>query len=173
MPNEDNSLTMPIKAHSQGLDSLIEEIEARAKRVAIRRLCYIGEQVVNKARSLPTPPQSLYWDAATGSKKGTIPRHQPNYIDWTANLRSSIGYVVVCDGQVQRLSDFEPTKASASEGSNSGRSYAERLAAGYPSGLVLIVVAGMNYAAYVQRKGYDVTASAELLAEKLLKEIAA
>ena len=40
-----------------------------------------------------------------------------------------------------------------------------------PTLATLIVVAGMNYAAYVQRKGYDVLTSSELLAEQLVRQL--
>ncbi|MGV4578106.1 hypothetical protein ACQ1R5_10635 [Ornithobacterium rhinotracheale] len=45
----------------------------------------------------------------------------------------------------------------------------------YPRGYVLVVVAGMNYALYVESKGYNVLSTAEQLAERevprLLNEI--
>jgi hypothetical protein len=39
------------------------------------------------------------------------------------------------------------------------------LAGNYPKGYVLIVVAGMNYATYVEAKGYNVLSTAEHLAQ--------
>ena len=47
----------------------------------------------------------------------------------------------------------------------------DTIKAKYPKGLVLIVVAGMNYAAYVEAKGYNVLSSAELMAENILKQL--
>ena len=47
----------------------------------------------------------------------------------------------------------------------------EKIKAKYPKGLVLIVVAGKNYAAYVEAKGYNVLSSAELMAENILKQL--
>lgn len=129
-----------------------EQID-RLKRVLLRNLFYIGEQCLNKARSTDT------------------------YKDQTGNLRSSIGYVVVQDGQIIKASDFAPSDKGTDKatGQRTGKEYAEELAKRYPSGLTLIVVAGMNYAAYVSAKGYDVLDSAELtadsLTEKLLKEV--
>ena len=49
------------------------------------------------------------------------------------------------------------------------------IAAKYPKGYVLVVVAGMNYAVYVESKGRDVLTSAEKLAEtelpKMLRQL--
>lgn len=162
---------MPI--HFRGTDAInhrIEQATQQAADVIIRRLLYIGEQCVNTARNLPTPPLSLFWDSAQGEPLDNIPPHQPNYIDWTANLRSSIGYIIVADGQIVTTSNFQPLRPEAGEGSDAGRSYAEKLAQQYPEGIALIFVAGMRYAAYVQQRGYDVTLSAQLLAEKLVKQ---
>ena len=47
-----------------------------------------------------------------------------------------------------------------------GALLAERLAGEYPTGIVLIVVAGMKYAIYVADRGYDVLDSAEDLARR-------
>jgi hypothetical protein len=124
-------------------------------------MCYVGEQVVNHARSLPSMNPA-------GLKH--IPPHQPNYIDWTANLRSSVGYVVVVEGQVAKMSDFTPVK-NGTQGATDGKAFAMQLVSKFPKGIVLIVVAGMHYASYVSAKGYDVIDSAELLAQQLVPEI--
>lgn len=141
------------------IDKALAQYMERVRRLLIRRLAYIGEQVVNTARSLPSPP-------ATMAGKP----HKPNYIDWTANLRSSIGYVVVNDGKIVSESSFEPVKGGE-EGARKGRAFAESLVRKHDKGLVLIVVAGENYARYVANRGYDVIDSAELLAHKLVPEM--
>lgn len=128
----------------------------------VRKMCYIGEQVVNHARELPSPNAAAY--------KGKIPPHQPNYMDWTANLRSSIGYAVSIDGNIVQMSSFE-TVGNGGTGSKTGKDYVMQLINGFPQGIVLIVVAGMNYASYVSAKGYDVLDSSELLAKKLVPQM--
>lgn len=133
-------------------------IEALNK-VLVRNMCTIGEQVVNHARSLPSPNA-----AAFGGK--AVPPHQPNYIDWSSNLRSSIGYAVTVDGNIVQMSSFEVV-GNGDEGSKEGRDYVRKLAKNFPLGIVLIVVAGKEYASYVSAKGYDVIDSAELLARDL------
>lgn len=118
-------------------------VEEQRQRV-IRMLMYIGEQCVNDARL-----------------KGS-------YKDHTRNLRGSTGYVVVDNGKIVSLS--APNNGS-SEGSSKATAFLNELASGYSSGIVLIVVAGMHYAQYVQDRGYNVLDSAEILAEKLIGDL--
>lgn len=115
-------------------------------KLLVRNFSIVGEKVLNAARS-------------TNS-----------YKDQTGNLRSSIGYVVVVDGKVATMSGFEVVK-KGEQGATNGREYARKLARKYPKGIVLIVCAGMNYAAYVSAKGYDVEDSAELLADRLVPQM--
>lgn len=128
------------------INSYIESRLEIWQQLIIRNLAYIGEQVLNAARS-------------TNS-----------YKDQTGNLRSSLGYVLVQDGQVIQMSSFATVK-QGQEGSKTGADYAKRLARKYRKGIVLIVCAGMNYAAYVSAKGYDVQDSAELLADRLVPQM--
>lgn len=101
-------------------------------------------------------------------------RSAGNYTDRTGNLRSSTGYVVVKDGRVVRWSDFRSVKGG-SDGSADGKDFAAGLARRFSAGIVLVVVAGMRYAYYVKKRGYDVIDSGELLADtlvpKLLKDL--
>ena len=57
------------------------------------------------------------------------------------------------------------------EGRTTGLSYARSLVGKFPKGIVLIVVAGMNYASYVSAKGYNVLDSSELLADRLVPKM--
>lgn len=128
------------------IDRQLEEYVAQAKYIIARRLCRIGEEVVNEMRM-----------------KGT-------YQDQTGNLRSSTGYVVVMDGKIVEMSAFETVKQGA-DGSKQGKAFVKELASKFPTDTVLIVVAGMDYAYYVQNKHErDVTISGELLANELLKK---
>lgn len=135
-------------------------------RKLVERLCFIGEEVVRHARTLPSPnPKHL---------PTPIPPHKPHYIDWTHNLRSSIGYVVLWDGKVMQESDFEQLRGgrkSKLSGSRKGREFLHKLIEENGSGLVLIVVAGMPYAAYVEALGYDVLGSAEIKAGEMVKRM--
>lgn len=139
---------MPIKQTTpqSQINAYIEESMARLKQAIIYNLCVVGEKVRNEALD-------------NGS-----------YTDRTKNLRSSVGYVVVVDGQVYKMSAFGKPDGN-NEGRNTGMSYARSLAGKFPKGIVLIVVAGMKYASYVSAKGYNVLDSSELLAEQLVPKL--
>lgn len=146
-------------------EAVTREIEAAMQReyeVLFETLAYVGESAVAHARSLVSPNAKDFNER--------IPPHQPNYIDWTANLRSSIGYVVISEGRVVAGSAFETIK-NGREGPEEGRKFAESMLSKFATGIHLVVVAGMKYASCVSAKGYDVLDSAELLAEKLAKEL--
>ena len=88
----------------------------------------------------------------------------------TGALLSSTGYEVFVDG-VAIHSQFDAASGAESNaaemGIKSGQSIAETIGKG-TKGIALVVVAGMNYAAYVEAKGYNVLSSAEHLAEREL-----
>lgn len=127
------SIQVQINIAKEAIEKKLKEIENRY----IRFFAYIGETAVNHAKS-----------------NGT-------YKDRTANLRNSIGYVVLLNGEIKRKSNISGLNQSTVD-SVKGR---------YPQGVVLVVVAGMKYAVYVERKGYDVLSGAELLAEQLLANL--
>lgn len=144
-------------------------VESKMENVKLKMadtLARVGEKCVNTARSLPHPPAEL-WKEPDGTVKRPVPPHQPNYIDWSANLRSSIGYVIVVDGEVVRGLDSFKAVGGGEEGAVKGREFASELAGRYPTGVTLVIVAGMHYAAYVSSKGYDVLNSAQIEAEEL------
>ena len=135
---------MPIRQTTPPITS--ESLERKMRQACILKLQYVGESCVRHARN------------------------HGSYTDRTGNLRSSVGYVIVDNGKVVERSEFRPVK-DAPEGGKTGLNYARKLASRYPHGVALIVVAGMKYAAYVQRKGYDVIASSELIAERLITQL--
>jgi hypothetical protein len=91
--------------------------------------------------------------------------------DHTGNLRSSIGYVILHDGK--KLSEnFKVVNGRGEEGMAKAKSFAQQLTLQYPSGIVILIVAGMDYAEYVERvKSRTVLEGGKLLAKKLIKEI--
>lgn len=139
---------MPIKrlTPTTEIDRYIAGRVEAIKKALVYNLCAVGEQVLNAAR-------------LTNS-----------YKDQTGNLRSSIGYVVAVDGEIVQMSSFDTVKEGR-DGSRGGKEYAMQLVRDFPHGIVLIVVAGMNYASYVSAKGYDVLDSSELLADKLVPQM--
>lgn len=90
-------------------------------------------------------------------------RDRGSYQDQTGNLRSSVGYAIVRDGRIISLSDFNVVKQGV-QGQNEGVNLVKKIAKEYTKGIVLIVVAGMNYAAVVETRR-NVLTSSELLAE--------
>lgn len=139
---------MPIRqiTPKSQIDAYIKERMNRLKQAIIYNLCVVGEKVRNEALD-------------NGS-----------YTDRTKNLRSSVGYIVVVDGQVYKMSAFGKPDGN-NEGRSTGMSYARALAGKFPKGIVLIVVAGMKYASYVSAKGYNVLDSSELLADQLVPKM--
>jgi hypothetical protein len=120
--------------------NIYKKIEEQITPSIIEALEAVCIDVVNEARSLPSPPATM---------RGTP--HQPNYIDDTENLRSSIGYVIYNNGQ--RISqNFE----GKSDGVNKGIQVADTAAQSWGTGIVAVIVAGEDYAGYVESKGYDV-----------------
>lgn len=93
------------------------------------------------------------------------------YKDRTNNLRSSIGYVIYNNGE-HVADNFEAAgvgqEGDGSEGMMKGQQVAEETAAMFPSGIVAVVVAGEDYALFVEARGYDViTGPSRSLNEKL------
>lgn len=138
---------MPIKQTTPAseIDAFIKKHVERINNALVYNLKYVAERCLNAARE-------------TNS-----------YKDQTGNLRSSIGYVLVRDGKIIEQSAFEVVMNGGS-GAKSGIQYAKEVARQFPEGIVLIIVAGMNYAAFVAAKGYDVIDSAETLADKLVPQ---
>lgn len=128
------------------LDRYIDEHIAKVKKVIARNLQYAGNEGVNAAKA------------------------NHNYKDQTGNLTSSVGCIVVSDGKVVGKDGFEAI-LEGGQGAKEGEQYAERLAAAHSNGETLIVVAGMEYAAHVSNKGYDVLDSAYLKAKQVLEEL--
>lgn len=135
-------------------DYLMREAEKHQARV-IAMLRYVGETVVNKIRASDISE----WN------------------DQTGNLRSSVGYIISIDGVPIETSPFPtvdgPKRADTSDdGSQIGKSFAESLTALYTHGIALIVVAGMEYATYVERmENKTVLAQGELEAQRLVSEL--
>ena len=123
-------------------DAFLNEIEKKQ----IARLQRLGEMCLVEART----------------NKG--------YMMQTGALLSSTGYEVFVDG-VAIHSQFDAASGAesnaAEKGIKSGQSIAESIGKG-TKGIALVVVAGMNYAAYVEARGYNVLSSAEHLAEREL-----
>ena len=140
---------MPIKkiTPQKQIEQNIMQVVDKKKGVLIDVFCYIGESCIIEARNGGT------------------------YGDRTGNLRSSIGYVVLDNGRIVRKGGCQKVKQGGSSGASEGDKFLSQLIAKNKKGIVLIVVAGMNYASYVEAKGYNVITSAELLAKSLIPQM--
>ncbi len=129
----------------QIFDEFISEQEDKQLEMLQRA----GEDFVNKARDLKT------------------------YQDDTGNLRSSIGYIILKDGEIID-ENFQVSEKGTDKktGLEKGRTFAEEIAQEHPDGFVLIGVAGMHYAAALEREHkIDVISGSALSASQTLKEI--
>ena len=130
------------------LDKFLNAIPQILSAEIFRALCYLGEQCVGKVRNRP----------------GTA-----SWFDQTGNLRSSIGYAVFGEGRKIMESAFD-TVGVGTQGSAEGRDMIDSLASKYAETYALVVVAGMNYADYVEAKdNKDVLATTELWAGQQIK----
>ena len=94
-----------------------------------------------------------------------------SYKDQTGNLRSSIGYIIAKDGEVVTENFKEGDKGTdKTTGKYKGRRLAEEVSLSYTGGYVLVGVAGMEYAAAVEAKGYEVVSGANTQCEKYLRD---
>ena len=73
------------------------------------------------------------------------------YKDRTGSLTASIGYGVVDNGEIVREGGF-----GSGEGGKKGREVLREAAGSLKGGHSLIIVAGMEYAIYVERRGFVV-----------------
>ena len=154
---------MSVRFQITGLDNYVKEWRASKENDIIDALDYVGKHLVVEARD------------------------NGDYHDRTNNLRSSIGFIVVQDGNIVR-ENFEISsignEGGGEEGMASAQSFALELASEYNNGIVLIVMAGMNYTAYVENghyykvngevrksRPYNVLSSAEILASELVPKI--
>lgn len=128
----------------EDIRKLIEERKKRIDAAILSRLQFVGEQFVKNARE------------------------RANFQDRTGNLRSSIGYVVLKNGLQKSGSDWIQVKEGGS-GVKAGQDLIEELSRKYPTGYILIGVAGMDYAAAVESKGYDVITNSAGIAASSLK----
>lgn len=124
------------------VNKVIDDFVNDKIKLSIEVLAYIGENFVNEARE------------------------SGNYTDRTGNLRSSIGYVVVVDNKIVK----KEIKSAGKQGNLAKETIANALNE-IGKGVALIGFAGMEYAAYVESRGYDVITNSVPTSNALLNEI--
>jgi len=152
---------MAMKVTKNNVHESFEEAKRKIEEIIIRNLQSIGTYAVNIARDNTQPKKNK--DGSPGG--GT------SYLDDTGNLRSSIGYIILKNGEIVDDSKFPQTKGTATEGKETGYSAAKRIASEYSNKYVLVIVAGMNYASYVEKKDYDVLTFTESEARRKAKDL--
>ena len=108
-----------------GLQAKMKDIVA----LLVKQLSFIGEECIR------------------------IARESGSYNDITGNLRSSIGYVVLVDGKpvvTGASKQYNGKNGHGEAGPPAAEALLQKLQAKFPWGVVLIVCAGMKYAAYVE-----------------------
>ncbi len=116
----------------------IMEFAANVDRQITRTMGYVGNEFQKNARNAVT--QSIY-ERPVKDKDGNPRARRP--WELTGNLLASIGYTVAKDGQ-RLIGETNHEKAE--------RLISELITDGHQ----LVMVAGMEYAAAVESKGYDV-----------------
>lgn len=130
------------KFNQSAIDAVMKQAEEIHTNKIVRVLRFVGEKAVNEAK-------------ANGS-----------YRDITANLRNSIGYVIVLNGKVidenfeASAQGIEPTTENPVR---YGKNLAYQIAKRHKQ-IALIVVSGMKYGLAVEARGRNVLTSAEQLA---------
>lgn len=133
----------------KAFEKFLNECNAIIKEEIVRALSFLGEKCKNRIRDRSAVE---------------------SWIDQTGNLRSSIGYAIFDHGQKTIESEFSVVK-EGKQGADKGRKMIQDLASLYSTTFALVVVAGMEYAEYVEaRDNKDVLASTELWAREQLSE---
>lgn len=158
------------------LGKQMEEIIGRIVRVTQNELNQLGLQMTSDAR-MKQPAVEWHSDAksiveATKLAGGSLNLDTASgFNDQTGNLRSSIGYILMYDGEVL-TEDFQlsPAGTDKQTGIEAGKDEAERISKESPEGWAIILVAGMEYASWVENMGYDVISGTTLGADKKLQK---
>ncbi len=96
-----------------------------------------------------------------GEEAVTHAKDYKGYKDHTANLKNSISYALFKDGElvqqsVGRIPEPDATKEGQGQVEDNLARYATQNGVVAAKGYTLIIVAGMNYGAAVEAKGYNV-----------------
>lgn len=107
--------------------------------------------------------------SAAGEKYIEVARKSGSYKDHTGNLRSSVGYMVFKDEECV-AENFEKSSNGTDKqtGVTKARRLAKKIALELDTGWVLVLTAGMEYAARVEALGYDVATKGSIKSEEFL-----
>lgn len=129
------------------INKIVNDWTGNIQKVILTQFKYIGEAFVKNARD------------------------SGDYLDQTGNLRSSIGYIIVYNGNIVETNFKQAGKGTdKSTGVAKAQEYAQEIAGEHPRGYVLICVAGMEYAAIVESRGRDVISNSAINAKRDLEK---
>lgn len=128
------------------VERVFNKLEGDVRKKAIEYYKYVGEHFVNLARD------------------------SGDYTDRTGNLRSSIGFVVVENGNIL-YEDYQLADKGSDRdtGMQVAKEFGQAMS-GEIEGIGLIGFAGMEYAAAVESKNYDVITGSTPSVEKFMRE---
>lgn len=133
---------------TEGLKQYFDDFKKCTHKAIVEILSRLGVECVNKARE----------------------PHAGDWVDHTGNLRSSIGFMITYNGKEVTSDGFEPTAApdgNGAKGQQEGQDFILSIASQNSQGYALVMVAGMNYAEYVEaHESRDVLAHVELFARR-------
>jgi hypothetical protein len=136
------------KFNDRDISRFYDKFQEKAEKKFIEVLTYAGEQGVKEART------------------------HGRYIDRTGNLRSSIGYAIVRKGEILTEGYEKAGGSDGDTGLQESKKLIYKLAAEFDQGILLILVAGMDYALFVENmETKDVLSGAVIGTEKLLREL--
>lgn len=125
-------------ANKKALDDYLNKYAKRAEMALVREMEYLLEEAINHAKL----------------NKG--------YADQTSNLKGSIGGCVLKDGKIISYTGFVK-EGKSRKGLLTGYSFMKSLASEVGKGYVILMVAGMEYATYVENfRGKNVLKKTEL-----------
>lgn len=117
---------------------------------------YVANQVQVFQQRLETA--TIFLLKYLGESLAKYAKEMHSYTDRTGNLTNSIGYAVVKKSDIVFFAGPEGSGESEKAAMQTAMKMAQSLQHDYS----LLIVAGMNYAAYVEAKGYSVILPAEL-----------
>lgn len=141
---------MPITSSLKPADirTMINDRIERKKQALFVRLFHIAEECLNNARK------------------------SHKYKVQTGNLRSSINYCIIDNGEIVKAGEWKATPGTENgkAGMEKGMEYLRQMADAQPQdGITFLMVAGMPYARYVEAMSLDVLETSEDMAARKIK----
>lgn len=142
-------------------------LKPRFSKIDIQKA--IEAQKKNIENAIISRLEMVGWEFVKMAREKTAA--QGGFNDQTGNLRSSIGFIVLKNGE-PITENFEASLKGTDKqgGIKKGKKYIKELSPEFSNGFALIVVAGMEYAAAVENRLHkDVITGSSLIAETNLR----